>query len=46
MGVATPESYGGFRIYSECSVFSAAIVLPVSTFPDGLQALGRWGRMY
>ncbi len=21
-------------------------VLPVSTFPDGLQALGRWGRMY
>ncbi len=21
-------------------------MLPVSTFPDGLQALGRWGRMY
>ncbi len=21
-------------------------VLPVSTFPDRLQALGRWGRMY
>ncbi len=21
-------------------------VLPVSTFPDGIQALGRWGRMY